>query len=117
MKRLALSMVFLSVVAMTGCALHIPGPFYHEDYYPVTVLLDIEPDDAEVYLDGRLIGKAYEFSTSIRPWDLLLRKRFRSRPWVRIRPVHEKRNRRPHRLRRSRDQAGGGEEVDRLNAV
>jgi len=64
MKRLALFLVFLSVVVSAGCALHIPGPVFDDEYglYPIYVRLNIDPDDAEVYLDGRLIGEAYEFS-------------------------------------------------------
>jgi hypothetical protein len=62
MKRLAL-LSLLSVLVLTGCSFHIPGPLFEEDYFPVTVRLAIEPDDAEVYLDGRLIGEAYEFSS------------------------------------------------------
>lgn len=63
MKKLLL-LSFFSIVFMTGCAIHIPGPYFEDDYFPVTVRLDIDPDDAEVYLDGRLIGEAYEFSSS-----------------------------------------------------
>ncbi len=63
MKRLAM-LSLLSVILLTGCAFHIPGPLFEDDYFPVTVRLDIDPDDAEVYIDGRLIGEAYEFSTA-----------------------------------------------------
>lgn len=65
MKRRALLLVLPAILIMTGCAFHIPGPLFEDDYdFYLTVRLDIDPDDAEVFLDGRLIGEAYEFADS-----------------------------------------------------
>lgn len=68
MKRRALLLVLPAILIMTGCAFHIPGPLFEDDYdFYLTVRLDIDPDDAEVFLDGRLIGEAYEFADSDSP--------------------------------------------------
>lgn len=62
MKHLAF-FALLSVLLLGACSIQIPGPFFEDDYVPVSVRLAIEPDDAEVFLDGRLIGEAYEFAS------------------------------------------------------
>ncbi len=63
MKKIIL---FASLVPLlllwTACSLNLP----YEDYEYTggyTVLLRVDPDDAEVLLNGRLVGMAYEFST------------------------------------------------------
>lgn len=63
-KTNILAFVVLSglIVFFTSCTLHIP-PDWDWDYEPLQVILKISPDDAQVMLNGKWIGDAYEFST------------------------------------------------------
>jgi hypothetical protein len=51
----------------SACTLHFPG--MELDYTEYRVLLNVEPDDAQVLLNGKWIGEAYEFSN----WSSALR--------------------------------------------
>ncbi|MCK5058368.1 MAG: PEGA domain-containing protein [Candidatus Aminicenantes bacterium] len=80
MKKTFYLLILLLVFVFSACTLHIPYDSY-ENYSSVRVVLHIEPDDAEVLLNGRLIGEAFEFSTpdsalrlSSRKNDLIIKK-------------------------------------------
>ena len=62
MKKTLYLLILLLVFVFSACTLHIPYDSY-ENYSSVRVVLHIEPDDAEVLLNGRLVGAAFEFST------------------------------------------------------
>ncbi len=51
------------ILSLTACTLHIPPEGWDVPYSECVVILDAQPDDAEVLLDGKLIGEAYEFAT------------------------------------------------------
>lgn len=52
------------VVVFSSCTLHIPYGPYDQPYSSIRVILHVEPDDAQVLLNGRYVGEAYEFSSS-----------------------------------------------------
>lgn len=54
--------VFVLALTLTSCSIQFPYDSY-EDYSGYRIVLLVEPDDADVLLNGRLIGLAYEFST------------------------------------------------------
>jgi hypothetical protein len=62
-KVLCVSLLTLIiVVSFSGCSLHIADDWGWDS--PVyRVILKVDPDDAEVLLNGKIIGYAYEFST------------------------------------------------------
>jgi hypothetical protein len=45
-----------------SCTIYLPYSF-EDDEGPYRIILSIDPDDAQVLLNGKLIGDAYEFST------------------------------------------------------
>lgn len=51
----------LLIVLFAACTVHFPYE-WGVDYREYRVILLVEPDDADVLLDGKLIGEAYEFS-------------------------------------------------------
>ena len=51
----------LVIVLFAACTVHFPYE-WGVDYREYRIILLVEPDDAEVLLDGKLIGEAYEFS-------------------------------------------------------
>lgn len=53
--------ILVSMLFFSGCVWYIPTNVDSYDRYRVILL--VEPDDAEVLLDGRQVGLAYEFST------------------------------------------------------
>ncbi|MCP5045811.1 MAG: PEGA domain-containing protein [bacterium] len=56
-------LMMLMMVSFSGCSLHFPDGFDWDS--PVyRVILKVNPDDSEVLLNGKVIGFAYEFSTS-----------------------------------------------------
>ncbi len=57
---MAITMMMLSFAA---CTLHVPYDF-EWDSAVYRIILRVDPDDAEVLLNGKLIGYAYEFSTA-----------------------------------------------------
>jgi len=63
MKKAYLILGVLALAfSLTSCSIQLPYDTY-EDYSGYRITLMVEPDDAEVMLNGRLIGLAYEFST------------------------------------------------------
>lgn len=63
MKKVYLTLGVLALlVGLTSCSIQFPYDTY-EDYGGYRITLLVEPDDAEVMLNGRLIGLAYEFSS------------------------------------------------------
>jgi hypothetical protein len=61
----------MASLLVAACSFHIPYGAYED--HDVRVWLQVEPDDAEVLLDGRFIGAAYEFSSSDAPLKLASR--------------------------------------------
>ncbi len=57
--------VFVSLVMFTSCALTFPYDWDSDyEYQQYKIVLKVDPDDAQVILNGKWIGDAYEFSTS-----------------------------------------------------
>ena len=80
MKKTLYLLILVLAFGFSACTLHIPYDSY-ENYSSVRVVLHVEPDDAEVLLNGRFVGAAYEFSTpesalrlSSRRNDLIIKK-------------------------------------------
>ena len=61
MKKIIYSAITVLVLLLAACTLHFPYDWGVE-YRDYRVILLIEPDDADVLLDGKFIGEAYEFS-------------------------------------------------------
>jgi len=61
MKKIIYSGITVLVLLLAACTLHFPYDWGVE-YRDYRVILLIEPDDADVLLDGKFIGEAYEFS-------------------------------------------------------
>jgi hypothetical protein len=63
MKKIRLMLLVLFVISLgVACTIHFPFDML-DDYEGVSVVMKIVPDDADVLLNGRFIGAAYEFST------------------------------------------------------
>jgi hypothetical protein len=63
MKKIRLMLLVLFFVSLgVACTIHFPFDML-DDYEGVTVVMKVVPDDADVLLNGRFIGAAYEFST------------------------------------------------------
>lgn len=54
--------MLIFVVLPAACTIHVPYDWDRE-YREFRVVLLVEPDDADVLLDGKFIGEAYEFAT------------------------------------------------------
>lgn len=64
MKNISLlSTVLFLICAFAACSINVPWDIM-DDYDGVYVVMHVTPDDADVLLNGRLIGSAYEFATS-----------------------------------------------------
>lgn len=67
---------FLALAALSGffaaCSIHVPW-WMTGDYDGVLVVLDVSPDDADVLLNGRFIGAAYEYAAPASPLRLASR--------------------------------------------
>lgn len=63
MKRTLLATVLVFIFFLSGCSFYWPG-MMEEDLEVFKITFLIEPDDAQIFLNGRFIGEAYEFSTS-----------------------------------------------------
>ncbi len=61
MKKLMYLWMLLLILLSSACTVHVPYG-WDMDYYDYRVILLVEPDDADVLLDGKFIGEAYEFS-------------------------------------------------------
>jgi len=66
MKKVILVLISLVMLtALSGCTLHLPLDWDYDSPSRVyLVILQVTPDDAQVLLNGKLVGYAYEFSTS-----------------------------------------------------
>ena len=63
MKNIRLAMIILIFIgACAACTLNVPWDVT-DDYDGVRVVLRVVPDDADVLLNGRFIGVAYEFAS------------------------------------------------------
>ncbi len=64
MKNISfLTAVLFFICAFAACSIHVPWDVM-DDYDGVHVVMRVSPDDADVLLNGRLIGAAYEFSSA-----------------------------------------------------
>lgn len=63
-----MSVVLLLAGALAACSIHVPWEVL-DDYDGVRVVMRVVPDDADVLLNGRFIGAAYEYASA----DLALR--------------------------------------------
>lgn len=65
MKNLSYAFLLVSlIVSFSACTFHFPYDYWDWDYSEYRVILKVEPDDAQVLLNGKWIGEAYEFSTN-----------------------------------------------------
>jgi hypothetical protein len=65
MKNVGYAFLLVSlIVAFSACTFHFPYDYWDWDYSEYRVILKVEPDDAQVLLNGKWIGDAYEFSTN-----------------------------------------------------
>ena len=58
-----MSVVLILVGALAACSIHVPWEVL-DDYDGVRVVMRIVPDDADVLLNGRFIGAAYEYAAA-----------------------------------------------------
>lgn len=64
MKKISLLLTVLFFICLgVACTFNVPYDVM-EDYDGVYVIMKIVPDDADVLLNGKFIGAAYEFSTT-----------------------------------------------------
>lgn len=64
MKNISLiSVVLFFIFISAACSINVPWDIM-DDYDGVRVVMRVSPDDADVLLNGRLIGAAYEFSSA-----------------------------------------------------
>jgi uncharacterized membrane-anchored protein len=61
MKKLIYLWMLLLILLSSACTVHVPYG-WDMDYHEYRVILRVVPDDADVLLDGKFIGEAYEFS-------------------------------------------------------
>jgi hypothetical protein len=65
MKNLGYAFLLVSlIVTLSACTFHFPYDYWDWGYSEYRVILKVEPDDAQVLLNGKWIGEAYEFSTN-----------------------------------------------------
>jgi hypothetical protein len=65
MKNLGYAFLLVSlIVTLSACTFHFPYDYWDWDYSEYRVILKVEPDDAQVLLNGKWIGEAYEFSNN-----------------------------------------------------
>lgn len=62
MKKIVYAWLVVLILIMAGCTLHFPYDDWDVDYSDYRVVLLVNPDDADVLLDGKFIGAAYEFA-------------------------------------------------------
>jgi hypothetical protein len=64
MKNLRYFPAILTVICVfAACSIHVPWEVL-DDYDGVRVIMRVTPDDADVLLNGRFIGAAYEYAAS-----------------------------------------------------
>jgi len=57
------TLVLFFICAFAACSINVPWDIM-DDYDGVRVVMHVTPDDADVLLNGRLIGAAYEFASA-----------------------------------------------------
>ena len=62
MKKTFCLLMVISIFLLPGCTIHFPFD-YDYNQQDLKVVLKIDPDNAEILVNGRFIGEAYEFST------------------------------------------------------
>jgi hypothetical protein len=73
MKKISFLLPILFFISLgAACTINVPYDVM-DDYDGVYVIIKIVPDDADVLLNGKLIGAAYEFSSSRSPLRLASR--------------------------------------------
>ena len=70
MKKIVYVWIMVLVLIMIGCTIPYPYDNWNVDYSDYRVILLVNPDDADVLLDGKFIGAAYEFASSSAPLRL-----------------------------------------------
>lgn len=70
MKKIVYVWIVVLIVIMVGCTIPYPYNSWDVDYSDYRVILQVNPDDAEVLLDGKFIGTAYEFASASAPLRL-----------------------------------------------
>jgi hypothetical protein len=70
MKKLVYAWIVVLILIMAGCTFHFPYDDWAVNYSDYRVVLLVNPDDADVLLDGKLIGAAYEFASAGSPLRL-----------------------------------------------
>ncbi|MDQ1350071.1 MAG: hypothetical protein QG657_372, partial [Acidobacteriota bacterium] len=61
MKKIVYAWLVVLILTMVGCTFHFPYDDWDVNYSDYRVVLVVNPDDADVLLDGKFIGAAYEF--------------------------------------------------------
>jgi len=61
MKKIFLATIVIFMFFLSGCSFYWPG-MMEEDFVEYKITFLIDPDDAQILLNGRFIGEAYEFS-------------------------------------------------------
>lgn len=74
MKKIVYAGLVVLILIMVGCTFHFPYDDWDVNYSDIRVVLLVKPDDADVLLDGKLIGAAYEFASTGAPLRLHSRK-------------------------------------------
>jgi hypothetical protein len=73
MKKIIRFLPLLLIFTLSACTLHMPYDF-DSDYRDYRIVFKVDPDDADILLNGRFVGEAYEFSTSESAMRLTSRK-------------------------------------------
>ncbi len=64
MKKMFFTAIIAIVLLLPACSFNFPSDWGSEySYGDYSIMLKVNPDDAQVLLNGRFIGEAYEFST------------------------------------------------------
>lgn len=70
MKKIVYAWIVILILIMAGCTFHFPYDDWDVNYSDYRVVLLVSPDDADVILDGKFIGAAYEFASTSSPLRL-----------------------------------------------
>ncbi len=64
MKKIFYPVLLTAILLLPACSFHFPYDWDSEySYGDYSIVLKVNPDDAQVLLNGKFIGEAYEFST------------------------------------------------------
>ncbi len=66
MKKIPFYLMLIMILSLSFCTFHIPYDLedsYYSPFKSYKIIFLVEPDDAKILLNGRVIGEAYEFST------------------------------------------------------